>query len=314
MRSLLGIAVMVLASTVSAGDEKFYPILGADGRVQVIKTPTDTDGSAKPKVATKAEPDRSLAQKIEPTAEATKADFRAEVTDDSEEYVDSEALEKQQQSESSEKSRFYIVNDELGSHIDEGDGANDGPEESVRAVTSTESGPEDFRTVDEGLTVVATEDALAGLPGLPRCLDQEAISAAGDLAQNESEMLVIDKRTYSFLKAPGIAATYHLGGEGLRSIVASSFSKTDRKPSFLHPFLAFFDTQGCLIRVVGNFYESFYRATEKRHPMLKAGLTVHAEEAFMLVLMPGSDEIESVASLPYKYSRVGQLKFKLKKQ
>jgi hypothetical protein len=48
--------------------------------------------------------------------------------------------------------------------------------------------------------------------------------------------------------------------------------------------------------------------------MLKANLVVHTEESFMAVLISREVQFKPVASLPFQYSRFGQLKFTVKKQ
>lgn len=329
MHRCLGVLALLALVQAAEAEEKFYSIVGPDGGVQIIRSTAEPDNE-KPSASGKEErPEPSgdgastaakkKTRKPGPSAPAATAEggpaAAAGAAYDSDEYADSEQLESPG-ARAGGKERFYIIQDGLGSQqVSDSDG------ESVYA--SDEEGaaaPEDrpvqefFRQVDEGMLVRPAEEATKAFPLLPGCLGKAEIETARPIEPGAPETLVIGKETYVFLKDSRVAAAYRLGGAGLRTLVSSSFSRTDRKPGFVHPHLAFFDDRGCLSRVVSNFYESLYPASQRRHPMLKARLAVHAEETFMLVLLPRDGGGKTVAALPYEYSRLGQLKFTVKRQ
>jgi hypothetical protein len=314
MRRLLVVSLLSLAANASAEEEKFYSIVGADGSIEIIRSSEVPAEKGKKKAKERAEkkagaqqeekaPDRSAVKAVAPQGGAKY---------DSDEYVDSELLDGKSPANTG-KSRFYIINDEIGPQVSEG-------ETSVFAGTiatpfaQEQPVEEPFLTVDEGMQELGAGESLEMFPGLPKCLSAEDIDQIKSLQPDRPDSIVIDKGLYGFLRAPGVVVSYRLGGDGLRTVVSSSFSRTDKKPGFVHPSLAFFDEQGCLTRVVRNFYESLYKATDKRHPMLRSRLAVHAEESFMMVLVPPEGQVKPVASLPYEYARFGQLKFTVKKQ
>lgn len=301
-----------LASQAAAQEEKFYPVIGTDGRVQVITAPADKEKEAKVRKAkqkkTSAEP---VAESLPSDGRKAAPSARAGAAYNSDEYVDSEILDNQD-SGKLEKKRFYIIPDELGTQVNQ-DGMAFTPTDESSPVFDDRPVEDKFRSIDELPEVLKGDLAVSALPGLPQCLGKDDFLKVKDMQVGEPESLLIDKAIYGFLKSPGVVAIYRLPGEGLRTVVASSFSRTDRKPGFVHPYLAFFDGQGCLTRVISNFYESLYPANQRRHPMLRANLALHAEETYMVVLVPKETQTKLVASLPYQYSRFGQLKFTVKK-
>jgi hypothetical protein len=307
------VCFLALASQAAAQEEKFYPVISADGRVQVITAPADKEKVAKVK---KARQEKAIAEPVAgslpPDARKVAPSSRAGAAYDSDQYVDSELLDNQEPGKL-EKKRFYIIPDELGTQVNQ-DGMAFTPTDESSPVFDDPPVEERFRSIDENPEVLAGDLAVSAFPGLPQCLGKDDFLTVKDMLVGEPESLLIDKGIYGFLKSPGIVALYRLPGEGLRTVVASSYSRTDRKPGFVHPYLAFFDGQGCLTRVISNFYESLYPENQRRHPMLRANLAVHSEESYMVVLVPKETQTKSVASLPYQYSRFGQLKFTVKKQ
>lgn len=307
----LGVLVLLAALPAGAG-ERFYPVMGPDGRMQMIR-------SEAPEPAPAASPSTADSTTGSAPGPARTADAGVDAAPaaagfapyDSDAYADSESVEAAVARESAGKSRFYVIDDGMGSRLTEAPedaGVLLPPAWPVLPAQETElSYP-----LPAALADLDGAAARQRFPGLPACLSKERLGRMPAVASGQPATLVLNKGIYLFLDDSRLVEGYRVGGEGPRTLVLRSFSRTDRNPAFAHPHLAFLDAGGCLTRVVTGYYDRLYPSTDDRHSMLRGDVLVHTEEAWMLVLASrGSADI--AATLPYGYSPYGQLKFTLKK-
>lgn len=308
----LGVLVLLAALPAGAG-ERFYPVMGPDGRMQMIR-------SEAPEPAPAASPSRSAetapgtapgpARAADAGVDAA-ADAAGFAPYDSDIYADSESVEAAVARESAGKSRFYVIDDGMGSRLSEAPedaGVLLPPAWPVLPTQETElSYP-----LPAALARLEGAAARERFPGLPACLSKERLGRMPAVESGQPATLVLNRGIYQFLDDSRLVEGYRVGGEGPRTLVLRSFSRTDRNPAFAHPHLAFLDEAGCLTRVVTGYFDRLYPSTDDRHTMVRGDVLVHTEEAWMLVLASrGSADI--AAALPYGYSPYGQLKFTLKK-
>lgn len=300
---------LVLASAAAAAGESFYPIVGPGGGIEFIKSRPDGAGAGQPAPAAgAAEPVPAASSSRPVAADEAPASRPTGARYDSEEYVDSEELDSAWQRGG--RQRFYLIDDGMGRQTSH---AGEGSVDAVADVPSQAPAAEEVSyPLQVAEEVLSAEAAQRRFPALPVCLDPKSRAAAKAIQVGFPAEVVLDRHTYAFLPDSRIVAVYRIGGAGLRNMEASSFSRRDRQPAFASPYLAFLDEQGCLTRVQRSPYQRLYPATTSRHPVLKAELAVHTEEAFMLVLASPA-EAEKPAPLPYAPSSYGQLKFTLKK-
>lgn len=322
-----GLVILLAMMAPAVAEDRFYPIMGPDGRLQMIRSMPQSQAStaaAGPSAATPgvaasgSAPASAVASESAPASAVAPAsaptvgdaELPAFAPYDSEHYADSEVLEQAADPDAGKK-RFYSIDDGMGPRLNEF--ADDRDETGAPPVMVAAPVPEEpFYPVPSARRELDAAGATQRFPGLPACMPADSLESLQSVEPGLPATLVMDKGTYKFLDASRVVEAYHVAGAGLRTLVSRSYSRKDKKPAFAHPHLAFLAENGCVTRVVSGYYERLYPATSKRHSMLRADLTVHTEEAYVLVLAPrGSEEIASF--LPYGYSSYGQLKFTLKK-
>lgn len=303
-RGIAGVLAFLMMGTAVA-EERFYPIVGPDGSITLLRSKDDSSpsatGGASPGSAAPAGQAAPAAGQAAPSVVTAPYD--------SDDYVDSDSLERAAKAAETRK-RFYMIQDGMGQqHLSE-DGTGDTSD--VPLFQPPKVHPERFRPLPPGLREL---DAVAGAarhPGLAACEPESRLVRSTLLQPGEPSGLVLDKQTYTFLDPGRVVAYYRVGGVGLRTLALMSYSRKDRKPAFAHPDLVFLDAAGCMTRVISGYFERLYPATEQRHAMVSAAVVVHAEESFLLVIAPAESDIAGV-SLPFTSSRTGQLKFTLEK-
>lgn len=324
---LMGVTAVFWAAAAGAG-ERFYPVIGPDGKIQQVRSESEDDADADPVSAKKkatAAPSRGAAPAAAAPGSAGVAaapgDGRAAAEPeagkpsvphapyDSEQYVDSEAVDAAAASPASQQ-RFYMIDEGSGPRISEmeaGEGAGvDAP------VVTAPMQQEPYESLPAAFTEVEAAAAAREFPELPACVAAADLEQAPVLVAGTPGTLLVNRAAYMFLAPSRVLATYRVEGDGPRTIVARSYSRKDRPPAFVHPRLAFLGKDGCLKRVLHGYFERRYQRTDRRHAMLRGDLLMHAQEAWLLVLAPREDD-KTTGELPFLESGHGQLKFTLKK-
>lgn len=340
-RRVSGLLLALLAAPVAVGEERFYPIVGPDGRMEMIRSearPAEKTEAAekaattgKPASETERQPARPVAGKS-PAAAATansaaaNAGAEAETAGnaaaatgkpqlphaayDSDEYVDSEAVESAA-APAGDKKRFYLVDDGMGARVSESAGGQEGdfvPPPAAPVAVELEK----WLPLAAARRSWTPAEAARDMPWLPACAPAAMLEQAAPLAGGEPAGQVVAAPDYAFLPPNRVLGAYRMSGEGPRTLVMRSYTRKDRQPAFLHPRLAFLDGKGCLTRVTHGYFERIYPATDRRHAYLRADLVVHTGEEWLLLLAP-TDNDKAAAALPWRESGFGQLKFTLKK-
>lgn len=307
--------MVLLATGFSQAEERFYPIVGPGGSITIIRSKENAEGVAAPDASpADAEGDKkdsSTSGSGSGTAASTGTGTgkQSVAPYDSDEYTSSEKMEQMDKAGETRK-RFYVIKDGMGEqHLgEEGEGVT----ASQPLFQSVPVKAEKFRTLPRSFLEVSRDAALSRHPGLAACQAPKALKQAISLVAGEVEGFVLDKNAYTFLDRQRVLAIYRVEGEGLRTLELRSYSSKDKSPAFAHPDLMFLDAGGCLTRAVSGYYERWYPATEKRHVMLGAEITVHTEESYVMVMAPIQSAQAAVAT-PFRESGTGQLQFTLEK-
>lgn len=315
----VGGAAMLWVMAAGAG-ERFYSIIGPDGKVQQVRGAADDDaesapaakgataaGSAAVKGATAAVP---ASGKAAAEMEAAESAALPHAPYDSGQYVDSEAVDAAVAPPAGQQ-HFYMIDDGSGPRVTEM-GAGEGAVETEAPVVTEPVIEEPYDSLAAAFTELDPVAVARDFPALPACAVAADLKQAPVLAPGAPVALVVDSAAYLFLEPSRVLATYRVEGKGPRTMVARSYSRKDRRPAFVHPRLAFLGEDGCLKRVLHGYFERRYQGTDRRHAMLRGDLIVHADEAWLLVLAPRKDE-KTVGEPPFPESGYGQLKFTLKK-
>lgn len=321
---MAGLLLLALAGLASA-QERFYPVVGPDGRVRMIRGETtapaqDKAGGKESAVAAPSAPDKPVGAAAGASAPAPDAAGKAEPGPDSgaavalapygsESYTDVEDIEGTTE-EAGTPDRFYLIRDGSGQYITESRGEV-GQAARPPAVAAPAPGQR-FSSLPSQLLIDDEVSDAERPEGVPACLPAAELAAAPTAGVGAPVTVVVDRNSYVFMGPGKVAALVRLGESGMRTLVSRSYSAKDRKPAFLDPELLFLDAQGCVRRRVSGLYERRYGPTPRRHPMLRGELLVHADEEYVLVVAATGSR-RPVADSPYPVSSHGQLSFSLKK-
>ena len=309
MRILMTALLLVAAgSSLAAEGERFYQVMGPDGRMQTVKAapaskPQPT--ASKPDVtALPGDAEAQPAAKAEAAPQETAAAKHAPY--DGETYLDSDQLEQSGFNPENRK-KFFITSDGMRQRV----------EENLMPATAADNTPEaplvakpaalnrSHTELDESFREVSPA-AVVGSAGL--CIDPRQ---AGQLA-DQALRLREDKRTVYFSQGDPLIASYSIQGQGLRTVQLRSYTDSIKSPSFFSPYIGLADDKGCVVRVLDNYFQRSYAVTKTQYEMLEAEITLHGEERYLLVLRAQPDA-PLQPELAYAKSPFGQISLKFLK-
>lgn len=309
MHSRVLLMVLFSSASTAIAEERFYQVMDASGRMQVIREPT-SPSSEKVEAVTASSPklvDQNLVPvrselQTQPSAKA-KSVLAPYASYDGDEYVDSEAMDNSHQTQR-EKQRFFIMSDGAGQRIENMSG---GYEQASASPSQSSVLQDEFLS----LRVSYTQLPLTLARVMPNgCLSGQQIEGARALGSSRLSDVVFDKQLMNFV-APGQAIqVYRVSSEGARTISFRSYSRTDVEPAFAVPFVAFADGKGCINRIVDGYFQRFYPETKSRHPLLEGELVMHADDAYVMLIMPMSEVGGRNYKPEYRISSLGRISIK----
>lgn len=324
--SLLLVALLSVASA-KAADKRFYQVIDADGRVQMVEIPADKpvngsdDASAgtsgfgegeaptesSPAVQSPGDSDRRVAPpESDTTSEARGLSDEVSPSD----YVDSEVLDRSGFNPESRK-RFYILDDGSGNsvRIEESDGQLRGFDPGSPSFYQL---PKEGRgtPITAPLQEITDAERLSPLFAFGGCLSPEQLQLASGLAKSAPKSVFVDRKSWQFVGEGQPVLVLSVPGTGLRRLSVSSYSLKSRKPEFFMPVIAYADEKGCVIRAsVAGYFDERHDATKTRHPRLSGPIIMLSSERYLLVVLPR----RPLANLPAELdqSELGELLFEI---
>jgi hypothetical protein len=307
MRALLLIALVSALPCMTNAEERFYQIMGADGRMQVIREPvpdkSSVDASASPLQPSSASSDIK-GQAMEPTPQnQSKKLIEVYAPYDGEDYVDSDAMDAVHEgADNGAKKHFYVIPDGIGQRVE---GMSD---EVPQAFVPDDALPAQ-RYVD--LKQATTSRDISQIQGLESgCLLAADKENAKILQVGKLGDVVFDRRLANYVRPGEVVQLYRLEKPGLGSATIKSYAMKDNEPAFALPLLAFADKNGCVSRIDDAYFQRFYPADRYKRAMLEARLLVHVDDAFVLVIMPDGSEDRAENGLEYRVSSIGRVSLK----
>lgn len=308
---LLGAA---LFASEGYAEERFYQVIDASGRLQVIKGDVLEDkrdarpelsgssGTAAVKPGALPEPGGDAKSPASATGSSSeKGEVKAPVKApyaayDGGEFVDSEQMDVSHQQQGRDK--FYVVSDSAGTRyerISEGDGAvSPLPSSDVTSERAYIELKNDYRLLQD----------ISAVNSGSLCFSEKQVKNGEELQAGKSRDVAFTKGVRGFVRPLAAVQLYRVVGEGFGSLHVRSYAAKDIEPEFVKPLLGFADASGCLTRVVDGYFQRYYEPTVSKHSMLEANLALHAEDAFVILIMP--EELKNERGDGYEY-RVGSL-------
>lgn len=295
----------LLLPSFACAEQSFYQVVDPDGRVRTIRVPYESGQGAEKAnpaaIADDKQPDKASEPSTPPVEKKLPEKFAPY---DSDTYLDSERLESLKFNPE-KKSKFYIVNDGFGSHVEQSEAEETDKLEARMVPQSAVAKGIDLPMEGREINEVASMKALLASNTL--CIAPESLGKSRSLAKGRFDTLILDKKALQYRKPLGVVEVYKLSGDGMKTLTVRSYARSERASDFVSPVLAMADDKGCIKRVVTGYFQSRYAATKAKHSMLEGEVTIHADEPYVLVI---SSEYQSPAGTSYKQSPYGQLSIK----
>ncbi len=293
-------------------EDRFYQIMDATGRIQVIKAPAQSVPA--PAVeGDKADAPASVPAQLPATlstapapapapAPASPASVAAPYARyDSEQFVDSEALDEAHQKSS--RSKFYVLSDPAGTQIQamSEDGAVLAP------VLSSDKAEREFVALKDSAVISSGPEV--GAAGR-LCFSEKQLDKGDELPAGSLQDVIFDHKLGGFVPPSGLVQVYRVIGEGFGSLRVRSYARKDADPEFVVPRLGFADASGCVTRMTDLYFQRYYSATKSRHPMLEADLVLHAEDVYLVLLTPSGSVAGKQPRPEYRLGSLGRVSVK----
>lgn len=290
----------VAAADTSATEQRFYQVIDENGRPQTImisekaaKPSTEMKDSSVPVAAEQQvlQPPQVLQPQdvISPSAPLTSViplAPSAPVQGDYDSYLDSEVLESTNFNPEKKK-HFYVLEDGVGTRIQESDG---------QLTEMAESSPSMFpqkevaggTALESSLIELTDPVAIQKLMGVhPLCMPQPDKKVTGVLSKGRSASARVNGQTRNFLDVGSSLLVLRVEGEGLRKLKLTSYSISEKNPSFLMPVIAFADSAGCIVRALPRgYFERRHEATKTRQHRVEGGFIMLSAEKYLLIVLP----------------------------
>lgn len=324
---LLATVTMLAAPSIFAAD-RFYQIMGADGRLQTIMAPDEvaepvknastkdseqrTDDSAADKSAKKGFWSRFKQEKKAPKQKMTLDDAPAQPANppsgwaayDSDSYLDSEKLDATDFNPE-QKQRFYLLPDGSRIRTEEGLEPASGElfqQEKVRPLNIRPS----TRLSDEYLETSPNNVLAFSL--VNGCMPEPLLKKAVPLKDSLLVGVMMDKKARAFAKPGEVLAAYDMGWHQGGWLFVRSYAGTERKPKFIQPVVVLTDEKGCVQRVLSGYFQRQYAATKTRYSELEGEIKLAENEALVFLVVPKDSAVSPRKD--YTLSRYGKVAIK----
>lgn len=336
------VLLAVLAAFPVIAAERFYQVIGPDGRPQMVVSPTSEgrDSSVEAEAAKKAEAEainksgatekskkgfwsrlfsknKSEEAKTEealvPVANETPlADAPAKPAApppgwapyDSDSYLDSETLEKSNFNPE-QKNRFYLLND--GTRIRAEEGLSEASEPIFAERPESSVAARAYIEIPDEFKEVPWEAESGYAPG-QACLDTALVRKARVLSDSQLAGVILDRKALTFVKPGQVLQGFELGNHEGGWLIVRSYATTARKPSYARPVIVLADKQGCVQRTLTAYFRWHYAATKTRYSELEGEIKLAPNEVLAFVVVPKNQtDLDNEA---YRLSRTGKLGIK----
>lgn len=350
VRSGLPVGVLLIASLLAAPSvfaaDKFYQIIGADGRPQTVLVPepkesapdaraqdTDSKSTADEKAAEStpnALDKKNLTESAKKTATPSvwRRLFKSVPSESAQTPLseapktpsnpptgwapyDSETYLDSEVIDTTnfnpeQRKRFYLLND--GTRVRTEEELAPASTDSFSQAEPKKAAP--LRNVQPLADEYKEQVAATTLPNLLKdgCLSEAPLKAAQPLKDSMLTGVVIDKTTLAFVKPGEVIAGFDLGWHQGGRLFIHSYARTARKPSFVKPLVLITDERGCVTRLLSGYFQQRYSATKTRYSELEGEIRLQPEETYIFLVLPA--ELLSDVHSHYTVSRIGKLGIK----
>ena len=267
-----------------AGDERYYPTVDAQGRIQVIK-------SVQPPIPVTSIPvikNNTVVESVEQAGEKEQSSNAKSFKSipgarqvDAETYIDTELLEKKNFNIDDKKRFYYLPDGGIGTQIIE-------TSEGVAI-----SRPE-LKTVKKPISYVASnywgltkEEVLQHFPQQAECITQKNIKKMSRPFKSVNNIWVQPPLKSNALEIDALLSVEKEAPK-LTKIRISSFTTTQKKLNFYLPIVIFLDNQGCTLSAAWQYWSRAYTATDTQYASVDGLVNVPDQTAYVLFYRPNN--------------------------
>ena len=255
--------VLLCASAVQA-QERIYSTVDAQGRVQVIKSEAIDNTKQETDVNTPVKPVIQTPSKYELEGE---------------QYIDSDALIKQQSEQPAKKRFYYVPTGALGEKVLESE-----HDVAVSTLNEKTQLPQQEIKFSPEYQIITKEALLSEWHNLSSYCQQTKRLKPSRLFK-ASNALWIDKSDFSANQPDKILSLEKklLTAEVVR---ISSFANSQKKPKFYLPIIVFLDEQGCVLEGAWQYWSYAKAANDNQYSAVDGLLTLPTSSKYILLYPP----------------------------
>ena len=303
MRFSLMVIAFLAAQQVQA-EERFYPSVGADGRLEVIRSPASSaQEQAKPASAAKV-PGAAVEAAGAPTPKTeseptVKPPVTVQDPANGESYLTSERLETEGYKPEGKNRFYYLPDGSMGHSTIESDAG------VPILVTPLDSGSEIVRAVrpSPNYAVLAAEALAALLPEAKVCMGKRELRRAKDAAS--LKRLSLEPPLSSGESRPDVILDLrNIKPESALRLVSYATSMT--LPGFYVPLPVWLDEKGCRLSGAWNYWVEEFPGSEFRFSSLETVLVMPTGARWVAFYYP-----PLVKDLPFRLQKQGSLSLEI---
>jgi hypothetical protein len=271
----------LLACTLANAEDRFYPTVDAQGRVQLIKSEQVQSVFDAEKTEKNIKDNKNQEAVFAPTA---KQPVKVETSTnqgvrqlDSETYIDTELLERKNFNVEDKKRFYYVPSSGTSAQLVESDG-------SVVATTVMPETVKPMAHVSANYSLLSKDEILLAYKLSKECLNQTYIKkhskpfkSVNNIWTSPSlgtEVIDID----GFLQLPTT--------EPIKQLRMTSFAATQKKSKFYVPVVVFLDDKGCVLSGAWQYWSRAQAGTETQYASVNGLVNIPKQSAYVLFYRP----------------------------
>lgn len=281
MRFLTCLICLLSCATVTAED-RFYPTVDAQGRVQLIKSTQpelsveDVKIKAKDNKSSKGNEVVVLPPKQPVLKESLPKDGIRQL--DSDTYIDTELLERKNFNVEDKKRFYYLPNSGVSAQV----------VESAAGVISTPVlVPDAVRPVayvSSNYTLLMKEEIQLGYKQHNECLSAAYIKKHSKQFKSVNNIWISPSLD---VDVPDVDGFLQLPvSEPIKQLRMTAFASTHKKKTFYVPVVVFLDDKGCVLSGVWQYWSRAQAATETQYASVNGLVNIPSQSAYVLFYRP----------------------------
>ncbi len=281
---MVWMSALTLTGAYVAADERYYPTIDAQGRIQVIKSEQSSTPVASTPVIqnnTVVEPVEQSAKKEQSANAKSPESMQGSRQINAETYIDTELLEKKNFNINDKKRFYYLPDGGVGTQIIE---STEGVALSRPAVSMVDKS---MSYVSSNYWRLSKEEVFQYFPQQTECITQKIINKNSKPFKRVNNIWVQPLLQANTLEIDALLR-FEKETPVLTQMRIASFAMTQTKSSFYLPVAIFLDNKGCVLSAAWQYWSRAYAATESQYAFVEGLLNVPSQTTYVLFYRPSN--------------------------